>query len=61
MMVFCIIGSGVGIKVLGLAVLKLSLLPVEAVLSRGCCQGPFPQNMKEGSLISRVSLIFIVC
>lgn len=29
MMLFCIIGSGVGIKILGLAVLKFSLLPVE--------------------------------
>lgn len=31
-------GPGVGIEILGLVLLKFSLLPVEAVLSRGCCQ-----------------------
>ena len=60
MTVFRNIGPGVGIEILGLPLLKFSFWSVEAVLSRGCCQGPFPRNMKEGSLISRVSLIFIV-
>ena len=60
MMVFCIIGSGVGIKVLGLAVLKLFLLPVKAVLSRGCCQCPFPWSMYRGipSFPSSLHLLF---
>ena len=61
MMVFHNTGPGVGIEILGLALLKFSFWPVEAVISRGCCQCPFPWNIKEGSIISRVSLVFIVC
>ena len=53
------IGPGVGIRLLGLTVLKFLFWPVEAVPSRGCCQYLLPGNVK-GAPSSPGSLLHVL-